>query len=1502
MKTKLTYLFATIAVMMAASQVYAGTGWVDVTDTYITNPRFDNNDVSGWWGTQFSISGNSGENGEHYQRLFDSYQDLTGLTPGRYRVSVQAYFRSGDANTDYDHYTSQDPTEYQMVQLYATSTTDDQYSLVVLASSGASKTDLGGGSSQTAGGYIPNTQTAARNWFDAGYYWNSVEVTVGNDGQLTIGIRQDYHVGEEDDPWGGWGGWGGNSGQYEWTCVDNWKLEYLGELVSATSITLDKQTADINMDETFVLTATIGPENATTKRVIWESADDKIATVDQSGRVTGVGRGTTTITATTTDGTDLKASCTVTVKYTGGTKESLVINEIMVANIDMFIDPSWNYGGWVELYNPTDQSANIGRYWVSDDPDNLMKAMLPGKIGSVPAHGFFTLWFDHADTQKDVGEKWLNTQVNMALNPDGGTIYISDDLGNLLVSQDYPAAIKRASYARKSDGSEEWGWTADPTPSATNRTSRFAAELMTDPEVDQPGRLFTNPFEVQVTIPMGATLKYTTDGTTPTATNGTQSTTGHFTVSETTTFRFRLFKNGYLPSGVVTRSYIYKDKDYYLPVVSVVTDPKNLYDDEIGVYVSGTNGKTANQDYTKRNFNMEWDRPVNFEYILQDEMGEYRVMAVNQEVDYAIAGGWSRKYLPKSFKLKAKSLHGASKYDYPFFSDKPYNRNKTILLRNGGNDNYNKYRLKDVALQEIARHSGFKLNLQSVQPTHVFVNGEYIAMLNMREPSNKHWAYANLGTDNDMIDSFEMSVDSGYVQKSGTRDAFDYWYNLTEDLAADPQNAEIYKKICDIVDIDDYVNYFAYKFFLNDWDWPHNNCKGFRDRNDGKFRFMVFDLDNCVDRTGNNIFNDFENKRTHTFYGRPEYNGTSLTKEVELVTMFLNMIENDTFRKKFIDTYCIVGGCVFRDDAETTRIVNELAEERRTALLWEGNDPVGSNKERSQGIINALTGQFKSRMMSVMKSYRKFGLNSTEIQAVRLGTNIPGGRFTINGIDVPKSKFDGYLFAPDTLRAYDIAGYRFLGWQEGEMDETVKTDVFSMGDSWYYYQNGSLDDESWKSTKYSTTKWSRGMAPFGFGNNGRPMSKATTVLNKTDENGNSRPTYYFRKEFNVTPTDNDTYTLNFELDDGMIVYVNGQEAGRYHMPSGAKYADYVQDYYDNTYEGENPYQGTMEIDRSLIRYGSNVITVEVHNCNNTSSDLWFDASLTVSRPREITEEPEYVSTDKEYILPANGSHSLTACYERLSDDELLAANVAPVRINEVSASNAYYVNEYNKRNDWIELYNTTDEDIDLAGMYLSDNLAKPQKSEIVATEGVSTVIPAHGFRVVWCDKLEALSQLHASFKLASEGGVVVLTAADGTWADTLNYCAHTDKETVGLYPDGGTLVYVMGIPTIDSNNHIGSYDSLYVYNGEESGIKAVQVDDDSMELVYENGYIRVTSKQHTTARLEIFNSVGQQTRSERMNLQVGETSAYVGNMSAGVYIAIVTDANGVTGSCKFIIK
>jgi hypothetical protein len=62
-------------------------------------------------------------------------------------------------------------------------------------------------------------------------------------------------------------------------------------------------------------------------------------------------------------------------------------------------------------------------------------------------------------------------------------------------------------------------------------------------------------------------------------------------------------------------------------------------------------------------------------------------------------------------------------------------------------------------------------------------------------------------------------------------------------------------------------------------------------------------------------------------------------------------------------------------------------------------------------------------------------------------------------------------------------------------------------------------------------------------------------------------------------------------------------------------------------------------------------------------------------------------------------------------------------------------------------------------MYLSDNAEKPMKYQI--TKGntkARTVIPAHGFLIVWCDNKRATSDngLHANFKLSDDGGLVML--------------------------------------------------------------------------------------------------------------------------------------------------
>lgn len=85
------------------------------------------------------------------------------------------------------------------------------------------------------------------------------------------------------------------------------------EIVPITSLTLDKAEATVNLAETIQLTATLLPSNATNTTLQWESSDNKIATVSESGVVTAIALGEATITATTTDGSNLQAKCKITV-------------------------------------------------------------------------------------------------------------------------------------------------------------------------------------------------------------------------------------------------------------------------------------------------------------------------------------------------------------------------------------------------------------------------------------------------------------------------------------------------------------------------------------------------------------------------------------------------------------------------------------------------------------------------------------------------------------------------------------------------------------------------------------------------------------------------------------------------------------------------------------------------------------------------------------------------------------------------------------------------------------------------------------------------------------------------------------------------------------------------------------------------------------------------------------------------------------------------------------
>lgn len=1101
----------------------------------------------------------------------------------------------------------------------------------------------------------------------------------------------------------------------------------------------------------------------------------------------------------------------------------VVINELMASNAGTVISPATNFDSWIELYNPTEQTVDLGGMYLSNDASNLKLWQMPSDMGTIPAKGFKVVWLGSNDIKA--------SQAPFKLDCDGGTICLSDKNGQLITDLTYPEAKSRTSYARTTDGGEQWGWTADATPEATNTTAAFANERLEAPQIDTDSKLFSGSVSVRVTIPEGTRLMYTTDGSLPEApsnsseeettpgwtemlsngdcegddascfvcrdgdgegdipriTNGVgmnnsrgirvhaianpkevwdsqffiyahdftlkagdryrfkmkaradknarvsiqshqkpasyihwqmlsgsynittqwkeytyegeiteeqagqngmqtiafnlneaaeennfyfddmswevapaskslESKDGVFTFDRTTNLTLRLYQEGYLPSIPVTRSYIKTDNEYTLPVISIVGDRKFFTDPKIGFDCDGdgTNGKTGNGQDEPRNYNMDWDRPVNFSYI--DTNGE---MLFNQDVNISVSGGWTRSQRFRSFKLKAnKIFDGQNRFDFSFFPQKPYNRDKAILIRNGGNDVWlNNARFVDPALETIVQRSGIDIDVQSYVPVIEYVNGELRGVLNLREVSNDKYVYANWGYDDEEIDMFE-----NFTMNQGNDSVINRIFKLGERI----NDEGAYDELMTLLDIDEFTNYMAMELYLLNSDWPANNVKGYRSRHDGRYRFISFDLDYVFGRITDDIpSNPFD------YITRYQY--------MKFVKFFINMMKHDNYRRKFIDTLCLMGGSVFEENRSNDIIDELLGNVQSMSQLMKqmGINDGHDNGNAANFLKNNLNGRALA-MADYMKEAKILQLTNTTRQAVELKADTEGATILMNGITLPYTYFNGYLFRSVNLEAIAPAGYKFKCWEK-----------------------------------------------------------------------------------------------------------NGVQ----------------------------------------------------------------------------------VSTTPAMSLPRGNSVKMEACFTPLTSEERTAEGLVPVRINEVSASNSIYVNDYFKRNDWIELYNNTSEPVDVAGMYLTDRVEKPLKYQIAGPE---TVIPAHGHLIVWCDKLKPVSQLHAQFKLEAEGGTLMLTAADQSWSDRLTYTQHEGDQTVGRYPDGTNKVYVMNIPTIAKSNLASSYLTTVEQPEETSGI-----DDVDMSAI--------TGQQ----QVQFFNLSGQ---------------PVVSPQRGGCYIARITDSQGHTKTVKFMKK
>jgi len=190
------------------------------------------------------------------------------------------------------------------------------------------------------------------------------------------------------------------------------------------------------------------------------------------------------------------------------------------------------------------------------------------------------------------------------------------------------------------------------------------------------GGIYDGPTEVSLIANEGATIYYTLDGSRPSS--GASRYRGPIMVNTVNVIRAVAYKNG-KRSDVNTQSY-FCDREYTLPVVSIATNPENLWDYGSGIYVKGCCADTI-EPYIGANFWKDWEKYANIE--MYETNGE---LCFNQGVGINLFGGFSRMLPQKSLAVFARSKYGEKRINYPIFPERDFKKYKSFILRNSGGD------------------------------------------------------------------------------------------------------------------------------------------------------------------------------------------------------------------------------------------------------------------------------------------------------------------------------------------------------------------------------------------------------------------------------------------------------------------------------------------------------------------------------------------------------------------------------------------------------------------------------------------------------------------------------------------------------------------------------------------------------------------------------------------------------------------------------------------------
>ena len=586
-----------------------------------------------------------------------------------------------------------------------------------------------------------------------------------------------------------------------------------------------------------------------------------------------------------------------------------IISEFLATNTNGLEDAAGDKEDWIEIHNPTSSSKSLNGYFLTDDPANKRKWAIPNI--SLPARGY-TVIFASGENKRTLGQP-LHTNFQL----DGGGEYLAlvAPNGTTVLSQfsPFPRQNPDVSYglpvANTNTVGDGYRLLRTPTPGAPNN-SRW---IVGDTNFSKDRGFYTSSFTVSLSTQTfgGAQIRYTLDGTPPTATTGTVYTTP-ITINKTSTLRAAAYKSGWLPSNVDTQTYIFLndvirqspdgsppagwpdswgngvDTDYgmdpdivdsptysgrmksaltSIPTISMVTDLDNLFDPATGIYANSV------QD------GRDWERPTSVELIKPDGTKGFQI-----DAGVRIRGGFSRGgNNPKhGFRLFFRGEYGDKQLDYPIFGANGAKTHDSFDLRTFQNYSW----AFQGSSQGIFVRDQFNRDTQLAMGQqgergdfyHLYINGQYFGLYNTAERPEANWASDYYGGKPEDYDVVKVDPDLGYSVEAtdGNLNAWNELWNLAraglgseaayQRIQGNNPNGTRNTSYKVLLDVDNLIDYMLVSIYAGNLDGPvswflgnqsPNNFFAVRSRaaNSTGFKFIHHDSEHTLlnvneDRSG----------------------------------------------------------------------------------------------------------------------------------------------------------------------------------------------------------------------------------------------------------------------------------------------------------------------------------------------------------------------------------------------------------------------------------------------------------------------------------------------------------------------------------------------------------------------------------------------------------------------------------------------------------------------------